>query len=157
MSLVSLFESSTEPANPCNSKRTAAWLKHSTKMTQDAYKQAQSKRVDALKKVQHTCVTPAKSKCVAKKTGANQQALEVQMAASKGPKVGKMCRASAWKGPQGHVDTLQNKANMELVKKQLREAYTEGFPLGCTRGGKGCFEFGIVVAQTKDCPGLPRI
>ena len=182
MSLVSLFESSTEPANPCNFKRTAAWLKHSTKMTQDAYKQAQNKRVDALKKVQHTCVTPAKSKGVAKKTGAKR------------PKVGKMCRASAWKGPQGHVDALQNKANMELVKKQLREAYTEGFPLGCnaelgeeekvgfwrrrrrrrrrtpvarrrrtpvarrrsTRGGKRCVEFGIVIAQAKDCPGLYR-
>ena len=94
MAFLSLFESSTEPANPCNFKRTAVWLEQSRKMTQIAYNKAQDKRVAALKKIRGTCITPGKTK----RSGGN--ALQGDLDEGEEEKVGSGRRLLGRKNPK---------------------------------------------------------
>ena len=104
MGFVSLFESSIEPANPCNFKRTAEWERQSVQLTQKAYKTAQKKRVAAMKKEIQTCVRPPQ------KSKSNKKAIG---------------ECGAWKLPAGHVDALKDPVNMKSVKRHLVKAYTK--------------------------------
>ena len=141
MAFVSLFESSTEPESPCNFKRTTAWQKRATKMTQGAYEEAQTKRAVAIKKEMRTCIP----------TGSTKRLGDTQ----KSQKVGK-CQAG--KLPQGHIDALRNsKVNIKSLKTQLSLAYANGFPIRCCSKsgvcrGRWCFKFQVSVKPRPGCP-----
>ena len=138
MGFVSLFESSIEPANPCNFKRTTKWQKKSVQMTQDAYKKAQEKRVAAMKKEIQTCIhPPPKSN---KKS--NKKAIG---------------KCGAWKLPAGHVDALKDPVNMASVKTHLVKAYAKNWPAKtlCHPNVKGScgFKIDVTVTRVSACPG----
>merc|ERR1719424_398398 len=117
MAFVSLFESSTEPANPCNFKRTAVWLEQSRKMTQFAYNKAQAKRVAALKKIRGKCITPEKTK----RSGGN--ALQGDLGEGEEEKVGSGRRLLGSGGSNGCTVSITG----DKLKHSVKDRH-------CTRG-----------------------
>ena len=155
---LSLFESSTEPANPCQPaiQETAAWQNQSNTMSESVVNKAQALRAAAIAQMTAPgCLMPpaTRGKAIVGRRlladGARRRRKGVQKCANAPPEM---------------EDALKHPGNIDLLKKKIEEAYKTGFKLTCKSKDRleqqrkdSCMKYSVKVAPQANCPGSYRI